>query len=63
MGTVITITTDARCKHCRFLIEDYKIKKNGTRYKKPSSFCGNIHSIRYKDQISKRDFVCNNWDI
>lgn len=63
MGTVITITTEARCKHCKYLKEEYKVKKDGSNYKRLSSFCGNIQSLRYKEQISKRDLVCNNWDI
>lgn len=61
--TVITITTEARCKHCKFLERGRLINKDGSESKRILHFCSNINSLKYRQVISLRDLVCVNWDI
>lgn len=60
---IIEITTEARCKHCKFLERGRLKNKDGNESKRVSHFCGNINSLRYKQVISLRDLVCSNWDV
>ena len=54
--TTIVITTNARCKHCKFL---GSFKKGKRRFSK----CNNPISERYEQQITLRDLVCSSWGI
>lgn len=52
----MTIISPARCKHCKFLEEVYKGKLKRHR-------CSNDKSPRFNQQITKRDLVCDVWEL
>jgi len=53
---VITITTAAKCKHCKFA-DSFRIGKQ-KRHK-----CNNPQSERYLSKITLKDLVCSSWGI
>jgi len=59
--TVISITTAAKCKHCKFANKYRPVKKDGTRSWKYKTKCENPSSGR-KD-ITQNDLVCDKWQL
>lgn len=57
--STLTIYYDAKCKHCKYLKEDFVIKKNGEKSKVWGSFC----SLRDNVRISKRDKACEKFEL
>ena len=60
---VITITTKAKCKHCKFSESYRPMKKDGTLSKKTKTKCVNSKSPRAYENISPKDFVCEGWSL
>lgn len=57
--TITTITTEAKCKHCRFMNRSRPNKKDGTLSQRSSYTCGNPDSGFNK--ISPNYKVCDQW--
>lgn len=59
--TVITITTQAKCKHCKFAKKYYPTKKNGERSFRVRFKCDNPESGR--TNITQNELVCDKWQL
>lgn len=57
--SIIEIYYEAKCKHCKHLKRDFKTKKDDTRSKVFSSFCGKKNN----ELISMRDKACNLFEL
>ena len=61
--TVITITTAARCKHCKFAKKYRILKKNGELSWKYKTKCTNPKSPQANTDIRQTDLVCDKWEL
>lgn len=61
--TVISITTEARCKHCKFAQLYRPIKNDGEYSSRSKTKCVNNKSPRFMENINQRDLVCSEWKL
>lgn len=59
--TVITITTQAKCKHCKFAKRHNPIKKDGSYSFRAKYQCSNLESGR--TNITQNELVCDKWQL
>jgi hypothetical protein len=57
---IITIISEAKCKHCKCIKMYNPLKKNGEKSKLKRHKCTHPEKVRNYD-ISKQDKVCSLW--
>jgi hypothetical protein len=60
---IITITYDAKCKHCRFFNLSNITKKDGSISKIKRSFCINPKSEEFNKQLTLKSKACDKIEI
>lgn len=61
--TVVTVTYDAKCKHCKHLKGGNPLKNNGQKSKRVMYFCNNPKSGLFKIAGISKFKACDNFEI
>jgi len=55
--TVITVTREARCKDCKFLIKEWE------QFKSKYHRCSNENSTRFNHRVKLKTYACQKWEL
>ena len=60
---ILSITYEARCKHCIHFRYKSITKKNGEKSKKMQGYCDNKNSKVYNQNLTLKDRACDNLEL
>lgn len=61
--SVVNITYEAKCKHCRFFNYTNLNKKDGSKSKVRRAFCTNPKSEMFSEQLTLKAKACNKLEL
>ena len=61
--STVTITYNAKCKHCKYFKYNNLNKKDGTKSKIRRAFCINHNSQKFTEQLTLKTLACNKIEL
>lgn len=60
---IITIISDAKCKHCKYFKHKWLVNRDGSKSKKPRAYCSNIDSDYFTLLLTLKSKACNKLEL